>query len=59
MGCSGNELHYGFVNYKNSGQVFEIVKFAIIEKWCPSRKSFRQQKVFYYFQSLKELFPYL
>ena len=37
---------------KNSGQVFQIVKFAIIEKWCPSRKSFRQQKVFYYFQSV-------
>lgn len=37
---------------QNSGQVFQIVKFAIIEKWCRTTKSFRQQKVFYHFQSV-------
>ena len=37
---------------KNGGQVFQIVKFAIFEKWCPSTKSLRQQKVFFHFQSV-------
>ena len=41
-----------FLTKQNSGQFFQIVKFATIEKWCRTTKSFRQQRVFYHFQSV-------